>query len=406
MSEYTKMSNSSREESPDWLRSFQTPTKSALILSSDSEPPLADSQLSEDEKDIDQGDEVSLLNKTSVEKSADKKLKAEPIHEKKRKRDNHGKSEGKRGDGKIAKQETFEKPIKKQERNHSIWMLSSDSESYPEVSPVRENIYHEELTRQEITQYSDKEKDNVTVRDDKLQETPKRKSPKKRKTEDQIPTKNKNQNSYVKGGNDGDMEVPEEEISAKPDGPYVSSSRLPLVLSEKVQRSKALVECEGESIDLSGDVGAVGRVVISDNPSGNHDMFLDLKGTIYKTTIVPSRTFCVVSFGQSEAKIEAIMNDFIQLKPQSNVYDAETMVEGTLDGFSFDSEDESDNLPKATTNQNDQNEGVEEQHKGKGKGKAEKISAPGRKKSKSAGVKAPKKVKKKTQVTKKTKAKK
>lgn len=100
------------------------------------------------------------------------------------------------------------------------------------------------------------------------------------------------------------------------------------------------------------------------------------------------------------------MNDFIQLKPQSNVYDAETMVEGTLDGFSFDSEDESDNLPKATTNQNDQNEGVEEQHKGKGKGKAEKISAPGRKKSKSAGVKAPKKVKKKTQVTKKTKAKK
>lgn len=80
-------------------------------------------------------------------------------------------------------------------------MLSSDSESCPEVSPVRENnIYHEELTRQEITQYSDKEKDNVTVRDDKLQETPKRKSPKKRKTEDQIPTKNKKQNSHVNGG--------------------------------------------------------------------------------------------------------------------------------------------------------------------------------------------------------------
>lgn len=91
---------------------------------------------------------------------------------------------------------------------------------------------------------------------------------------------------------------------------------------------QALVECEGEAIDLSGDVGAVGRVVISDNPSGNHDMFFDLKGkfvsftlralmdscyagfhiewphlilillcvtgTIYKTTIVPSRTFCVV----------------------------------------------------------------------------------------------------------------
>lgn len=41
---------------------------------------------------------------------------------------------------------------------------------------------------------------------------------------------------------------------------------------------QALVECEGDSIDLSGDVGAVGRVVISEDHSKNHDMFLDLKG--------------------------------------------------------------------------------------------------------------------------------
>lgn len=41
---------------------------------------------------------------------------------------------------------------------------------------------------------------------------------------------------------------------------------------------QALVECGGDSIDLSGDMGAVGRVVISDTPSGNHEMYLDLKG--------------------------------------------------------------------------------------------------------------------------------
>lgn len=41
---------------------------------------------------------------------------------------------------------------------------------------------------------------------------------------------------------------------------------------------QALVECEGDSIDLSGDMGAVGRVVIPDGSSGNHDMYLDLKG--------------------------------------------------------------------------------------------------------------------------------
>lgn len=40
------------------------------------------------------------------------------------------------------------------------------------------------------------------------------------------------------------------------------------------------MECEGDSIDLSGDVGAVGRVVISDVSSENHEMLLDLKGML------------------------------------------------------------------------------------------------------------------------------
>ena len=43
---------------------------------------------------------------------------------------------------------------------------------------------------------------------------------------------------------------------------------------------QALIECEGESIDLSGDMGAVGRMVIMDTPSRNHEMFLDLKGNV------------------------------------------------------------------------------------------------------------------------------
>lgn len=41
---------------------------------------------------------------------------------------------------------------------------------------------------------------------------------------------------------------------------------------------QALIECEGDSIDLSGDVGAVGRIMISDSPSGDQEMYLDLKG--------------------------------------------------------------------------------------------------------------------------------
>ncbi|KAK9204759.1 hypothetical protein WN943_015023 [Citrus x changshan-huyou] len=90
--------------------------------------------------------------------------------------------------------------------------------------------------------------------------------------------------------------------------------------------SLAFVECEGESIDLSGDMGAVGRILVPGTAEGNH-----------------------VSFGHPEAKIGAIMNDFIQLKPHY---------------------DESDKLAKATPHQIDQNDGIEEQTNEKTKAKA------------------------------------
>ncbi|KAF3784131.1 DNA-binding protein, partial [Nymphaea thermarum] len=93
-------------------------------------------------------------------------------------------------------------------------------------------------------------------------------------------------------------------------------------------------------------------------------------GTIYKTNIVPSRTFCIVNFSQTEAKVEAIMNDFVQLQPLSNFFEAETMIEGTLDGFSFDSEDEGDRGSKAQAHKNIQNtKGEEDPNNGNGKTK-------------------------------------
>lgn len=396
---------SSREESPDWLHCFQAPTRSALTLSSDSDSPPEDSPLRED-KDAD-----FPFNETSKAKSPRKRLKAEdPKSTKKQKVNNHKKTEGNEG----RKKASVEKPSDGEPNapNHSVWMLSSDSESCPDNSSMREDyIHHEESSVHKTTQFPDKEKDAVLSENGQeslLNEASKEKSPKKRvKVEDHISSKKKKANSDMKGkGHDDGTELLEEEASDKHTEPQVSSSGLPLVLSEKVHRSKALVECEGESIDLSGDMGAVGRIVILDTPSRNHEMFLDLKGTIYKTTIVPSRTFCIVSFGQSEAKVEAVMNDFIQLKPQSNVYEAETMVEGIVEGFSFDSDDEADKMPKASTRQTDQNEGDEEQTNGKTKGKAEKASGVVRKKGKTAGAKPPKKVRKKAQVQKRTKTKK
>ncbi|KAK3042027.1 hypothetical protein RJ639_001729 [Escallonia herrerae] len=375
---------SSRENSPDWLHCFQAPSQSAVTSSLGSESPTDDNSLSEDEKDNNWDGGEPLFGKTSEVKSRNKKQKAESMPAEK-------KTKGNMVHAKIADQETSEKSDEPHEPKHSVWTLSSDSESRPDTSSLKEDkMYHREVSARKTAQNSEKEKDEDVVLidvggDSSLNEASKSKSPKKRpKLEGQISTKKKKVDSHIKKENDGHNEVAEEEISGKQIGPYVSSSSLPLLLSEKVHRSKieflwdfllstllfvvqALVECEGDSIDLSGDVGAVGRV----------------------------------SFGPSEAKIEAIMNDFIQLKPQSNVYEAETMVEGTLEGFSFDSEEEADNLPKPITHQTDQDEGAEQQHNGTGKRRAAKATGAARKKGKvkALGGKPVKKVKKKTQVT-------
>ncbi|KAL6533413.1 hypothetical protein OROMI_027525 [Orobanche minor] len=415
----------SREDSPDWLRSFQPPTQTAIELSSESESPPDHIPVSDDEDDTnlsklfkkratevfdinDNDGRVSLANKPVKGKSPKKKYKVKWTPQKKRKNEDDIKREvldgnyvaynyaGKRAKGKITnRRNTSEKHGKPLEQNDSNWSLSSDSESSPDTLPVKKD----KSRKTEVSEDKDFVTENEKESDDTLPEHIGKSSKnqaskvksliKQLEKEDERTSKTKNINSSISGANDTKSNIVKEENVRKHSGPQGSSSRLPLLLSEKVQCSKALVECEGDSIDLSGDVGSVGRIVISEDPSKNHEMFLDLK---------------VVSFGQSEAKIEAIMNDYIQLKPQSNVYEAETMVEGTLDGFSFDSEDEADK----TTAQADQHEDDEEQIDGKTKtkGKPGKTSGPARKKGKPAGGKPPKKVKKKPQVSKRGKTKK
>lgn len=413
-----KMS-SSREDSPDWLRCFQAPTHSTLTLSSDSDSvsspnvsPSRDDKIESQSPQRDNNHDIvpsesgaeSPSNQISKAKAPKRGSIGDGITtKKKRKKKEERQEDG--ADGLATEEATSEKHVEPYAANHSVWALSSDSESCPDNSSRRE-------TKNSRLKESGKDKDAVVVGSSAKspsKKTLKEKSPKKLlKSEGYALKKEKDKtDNLLKEGDHDDVEVADEDTSEKHTGPHVSTSMLPLLLSEKVNRSKALVECEGESIDLSGDIGAVGRIVFPDTSTGNQDMYFDLKGTIYRTTIVPSRTFCVVSFGQSEAKIEAIMNDFIQLKAQSNVYEAETMVEGTLEGFSFDSEDEADRMPKAKSHQNDQNEGNEEQNNGKTKGKAEKPSGAGKKKGKTGAKPQPaKRGRNKAQASKKSKNKK
>ncbi|KAL8151239.1 hypothetical protein V2J09_021047 [Rumex salicifolius] len=420
-----EMSNS-REDSPDWLRAFQAPEHSVLTLSSDSEDSIKHSSLKDDTADVKKDAELdestnigrdddqknvssklspkSELTKSMKKKTSRKRLQVEGTSTKRRKTTNFNKKTGKEDITKT-EEELSENQIEvhaciqslMNRSKASIWTLSSDSEA--------DAISGSGVDKPYASNLNEKEMDDMKLSDNKdyvPEVAPERKSPTKKINADNTLTDEKKMEEK------GDLvEVHQAERASEKHVQScvrifiipVSSSMLPLVIPDRVQRSKVLVECEGGSIDLSGDVGAVGRVIVSGNPTGDREMLLDLKGTIYRTTIVPSMTFCVVcsslfpsshlyymylyvSVGPSEAKIEAITNDFIQLKPQSNVYDAETMVEGSLNGFSFDSEDEADKVPKG-----DKNEGAEEHTNEKAKAKSVRKSAALQKKGKATGGK-------------------
>ncbi|KAJ8554211.1 hypothetical protein K7X08_024889 [Anisodus acutangulus] len=239
-----------------------------------------------------------------------KNEKAARTPTRKRNKENQSEKEGKSTDKVFTKRRALEKSFTDEEPNPPVFTLSSDSESPHDGSSIKvEEVLDKELLMHDA-KATKKEENNVLS---------KKISPKKKtkKEEQEKKIKLENQLNEEKEG----MDVVEENILEKQSGPNLSSSRLPLVIPEK-----ALVECEGDSVDLSGDVGAVGRIIISDGSSGNHEMLLDLKG-IHMFLKPLFTKFLQVSFGPSEAKVEAIMNDFIQLKSQSNVYDAETMVE-------------------------------------------------------------------------------
>uniref|UniRef100_A0A1J3F4G0 DNA-binding protein BIN4 n=1 Tax=Noccaea caerulescens TaxID=107243 RepID=A0A1J3F4G0_NOCCA len=354
--------SSSREGSPDWLRSYEAPTTTSLLsLSSSSKSSPEDSPYRESEiisslPVPDESDATAIPDEESAESLARKNSKTKQVFSRKKKADASLNLEGKQNGKKVEDEEVPSKHKEAQGEDDSVWLLSSDSEP-PSSSPIRQQVIVSPERDEDVNQA--KEGESAVKKAPKEKPNSGRQTPKKKNSAEEIlKTEDK----------DTDAVIAEEVTTDKNNKPSSgSSSRLPLVLSEKVNRTKVLVECEGDSIDLSGDMGAVGRVVVSDT---TEDVYLDLKGTIYKSTIVPSRTFCIVNVSQSEAKIEAIMNDFIQLTPQSNVFVAETMMEGTLEGFSFDSDDEANKNAKPASKPADQSGGTEEVTKAKAKAKA------------------------------------
>jgi len=156
------------------------------------------------------------------------------------------------------------------------------------------------------------------------------------------------------------------------------ASRVELHVAEKLARNKILVELPPDTMglmDLSGDVGAVGRLVVrktggssggdygkasgggggggggsSSNPllPEREELKLDLKGIEFGASVVSlANTILVVNTGggvgvaagDGKARVEAIFSDFLQLREERNMYTEEEMVEGQRD-WEDDEDDE------------------------------------------------------------------
>uniref|UniRef100_A0A383W5Z5 Uncharacterized protein n=1 Tax=Tetradesmus obliquus TaxID=3088 RepID=A0A383W5Z5_TETOB len=112
----------------------------------------------------------------------------------------------------------------------------------------------------------------------------------------------------------------------------IDRSELQLILPEKLVRHKVLVELEPaphQATELSGDAGAVGRLVASSSTAEDGQFKLDLKGVIYQATVLPlAGTAMVVNLGPTEAKVESVLNDFVRLREECSYHDSGTALEG------------------------------------------------------------------------------
>lgn len=107
-------------------------------------------------------------------------------------------------------------------------------------------------------------------------------------------------------------------------------SRLPLLLSPQLKQDVCLVQFKSSEIDLSGDSGVVGRISFQ----GQSKVSVDLKGLVYKGELVPSNTsFMIVNMGPTEAKVESVIQNHLQLHYFGNVLHMESHVDDS--GFAM-----------------------------------------------------------------------
>uniref|UniRef100_A0A7S2TZZ1 DNA-binding protein BIN4 n=1 Tax=Lotharella oceanica TaxID=641309 RepID=A0A7S2TZZ1_9EUKA len=199
--------------------------------------------------------------------------------------------------------------------------FTPDDESDYEPAPKKKTPQTKKLTKRSQTKakFSAKqEKASSETRKKKL--TPKK---------NQIPTPQKNH--VVKKR---EAKSPKKKDSA---GSAIKSStkkgkretleKIPLFLP-KQQQAMLLIQIDEESMQLGGEVGAVGRL----KASKRKGLKIDLKGHSYKGKFYQTAgSLAIVSVGPDEARLEAVSDSLVKLVHESSIFDSEKMLRGTLE---------------------------------------------------------------------------
>ncbi|KXZ56279.1 hypothetical protein GPECTOR_1g244 [Gonium pectorale] len=196
------------------------------------------------------------------------------------------------------------------------------------------------------------------------------------------------------------------------------SGPIPIMLPEKLNRNKVLMELppppsgsdgHGHGVaDLSGDAGAVGRVIVlaggkgaaGGSCSGSEvQLQVDLKGVVYNAWVLPlAGSAMVLNIGPTEAKVESLFNDFIRLREAPDQFGVQQdggelayLLDGGDDNYQIGEEGEGEDAAAKPA-------------KGAKKGKPERKAKADKPKAKKAGGKAAGKAGKGDKAPRKTKA--
>ncbi|KNC84881.1 hypothetical protein SARC_02920 [Sphaeroforma arctica JP610] len=126
----------------------------------------------------------------------------------------------------------------------------------------------------------------------------------------------------------------------KPKGRPKANTRMLATMPVKMSAKliPAVIFEPSDEVDLDGDTGAVGRFFA---PSAEDNMFrLDLKGYTFQGLPRPCATFMVMKVSNGEAKVESLIDTYLDLECIDSVYNATEVLNGNIDDDEGDDMDD------------------------------------------------------------------